>query len=530
VTASANHVLLIEDNPGDADLVRLRLVDCKPSVAVACVNRLSDALESMAKEQPSLVLLDLNLPDSRGAETFRRVLSKAPGVPVVVLSGQDDEELALKAVHQGVQDYLVKGSFDSKQLSRAMHYAMERQALLTSLDISRKQQLQFKDQFLSHVSHELRTPLTSIHQFATILLDGISGPVSSEQREHLQTMLRSANQLHSMINDLLDATRAESGKIRIEPCCIVLADVIRTAVSILQASAQEKRIGLEMGLDARIPLVYADPERVLQILINLIHNAIKFTPPEGSVIVKLCLVDADSEFAYVSVTDTGRGISPEARPLVFERMYQDPAGVDDSRKGLGLGLYIAQELAHLHGGRIWVESQLGHGSVFTFTLPLFSMAKLLAPAITHEGKLRDAVSLIRVELHPNLGWGIGSSREIRQRVVEMLNQCILPDKDVLLPAMGSVGEGETYHVVASTDMTGAGVMVQRIRKQLERCSDLRTSTSVTVEAEPVPVVPANDVPLVKLVQETADSITELCMATIQKTRMLDGKARLDAGQ
>src|SRR5882762_5202180 len=203
------HVLLIEDNPGDADLVRLRLVEGEPQVRVDCVSRLSDALESLSRETPSLVLLDLNLPDSKGAETFRKVMEMAPNVPVVVLSGQDDEELAVKAVHQGVQDYLVKGAFDSKQLSRALRYAIERQGLLTSLDISRKQQLQFKDQFLSHVSHELRTPLTCIHQFVTILLDGLAGPVVPEQREHLETVLRSVNQLRSMIGDLLDASRTE---------------------------------------------------------------------------------------------------------------------------------------------------------------------------------------------------------------------------------------------------------------------------------------------------------------------------------
>ena len=113
-------VLLIEDNPGDADLVRLRLVEGDSTVDVKRVERLSEGLAALAKHPPSVVLLDLNLPDSHGAATFRSVLSRAPGVPVVVLSGQDDEELAVKAVHQGVQDYLVKGSFDSKQLARAM--------------------------------------------------------------------------------------------------------------------------------------------------------------------------------------------------------------------------------------------------------------------------------------------------------------------------------------------------------------------------------------------------------------------------
>ena len=148
------NVLLIEDNPGDADLVRLRLVEGKSPVTVSCVNRLSDGLAALTKNTPAVVLLDLNLPDSHGAETFRRVMEHAPNVPVVVLSGQDDEALAIKAVHQGVQDYLIKGNISSKQLERAIRYAVERQGLLRALDIAQKQQLEFKNQFLSHVSHE----------------------------------------------------------------------------------------------------------------------------------------------------------------------------------------------------------------------------------------------------------------------------------------------------------------------------------------------------------------------------------------
>jgi signal transduction histidine kinase len=262
----SKHILLIEDNPGDADLVRLRLVEAHADVAVSCVNRLSIGLAAMSVETPAMVLLDLNLPDSRGADTYRAVLKEAPGVPVVVLSGQDDEELAVNAVHQGIQDYLVKGNFDSKQLARAMPYAIERQALVTSLDMSRRQQLQFKNDFLSHVSHELRTPLTCIHQFVSLMLDGLAGSLIPEQREHLETVLRSVNQLRAMITDLLEATRAESGKIAIEPHGVVIADIIRQAVAMLMSTAQAKGIGLEAGLDIRIPFVYADSNRVLQVL------------------------------------------------------------------------------------------------------------------------------------------------------------------------------------------------------------------------------------------------------------------------
>jgi sigma-B regulation protein RsbU (phosphoserine phosphatase) len=515
----SNHVLLIEDNPGDADLVRLRLVESKSSIDISCVDRLADGLQAASAAKPSVILLDLNLPDSRGAETFRKILNKVPDIPIVVLTGQDDEELAVKAVHQGVQDYLVKGAFDSKQLSRALRYAIERQGLLTSLDISRKQQLQFKDQFLSHVSHELRTPLTCIHQFVTILLDGLAGPVLPEQKEHLDTVLRSVNQLRSMIGDLLDASRTESGKTTLNRRCLAIEDVIRQAVAMLRPAAAEKKIGLEIGLDIRAPLVHADSERVMQVLTNLIHNAIKFTPSEGSVIVKTCVVETDPDFVYVSVTDTGIGISADARPLIFERMYQAPDAVDDSRKGLGLGLYIAREIIRQHGGRIWLESESGGGSTFTFTLPLFSLVKQISPVITHQSRLRDFFSLIRVELRPAPAAKGSNWDLLRQRCQELLQRCILPDKDVLLPPIGSTAPDETFLILASANQHGTGVITRRIIEQFAQNTELSAEVVVRVSANSLQhPLEADKKSLIKQIEEIADSITEQAMASLRQNR------------
>jgi signal transduction histidine kinase len=509
------HVLLIEDNPGDADLVRLRLVEGDSAVDVNCVSRLADGLASMAKESPSVVLLDLNLPDSHGADTFRKVLEKSPGVPVVILSGQDDEALAMKALHQGVQDYLVKGDITSSHLERVMRYAIERQALIRSLEMSRRQQLEFKNQFLSHVSHELRTPLTCIHQFVTILLDGLAGDVNPEQRYHLGTVLNSVHQLRAMIRDLLEATRAESGKIRVEPRCIAVEELIRQAISMMGPTAKEKRVGLEVGLDSRIPFVHADPDRVLQVLINLIDNGIKFTPPDGSVLVKACMVEADPNMVYLSVADTGRGISPEAKALVFERLYQDPNSVDNSRAGLGLGLFIAKELVELHGGRIWVASEIGNGSTFSFTLPLYSLAKLLFPVITHEGRLRDAIVLVKVEMTPLSSASRATWKEICQQSLDTLRRCVYLDKDLVLPVMGSVGTSETFFVAASTDLERAEIMMKRIREQLEAGAGFKAAGVLKVSAAPVLLPSREDGrPLEELVQAVAEWITATAMLAI----------------
>jgi signal transduction histidine kinase len=503
------HVLLIEDNPGDADLVRLRLVETESDVRVNCVPRLSDALACLDVETPSLVLLDLNLPDSHGAETFRRIMQKAPNVPVVILSGQDDEALALKAVHMGVQDYLVKGDITSKQLERALRYAVERQALLRSLEITRKQQIEFKNQFLSHVSHELRTPLTCIHQYVTLLLDGLVGPMAPDQTDYLRTVLKSVNQLHAMIRDLLEATRAESGKLRIEPRCIDIGELIQQAVAMMRPAAAEKHVGLEVGLDQTIPLVYADPDRTLEVLINLIDNGIKFTPQDGSVIVKASRVETDPSAVYLAVSDSGRGIPPESLPQVFERLYQDPDAVDGNRTGLGLGLYIAKEIITLHGGRMWVASQPGSGSTFSFTLPFYSLAKLLSPVITHQGRLRDAMVLVRVELTPRSKALRGSWKETCQRCLERLRLCIFVDKDLVLPPMGTSGAVKTFFVVASTDMERVGTMMDRIRDQVGALPQLKASGTLRVAAEPIPGPPTADArTLEQQVWGVADFVTE----------------------
>ena len=512
---SSTHVLLIEDNPGDADLVRLRLVESNPTIDVNCVSRLADGLTSLKQASPSLVLLDLNLPDSQGAETFRKVLEKAPGVPVVILSGQDDQGLAIKALHQGAQDYLVKSGLTSGDLDRAMRYAVERQALLRSLEMSRKQQLEFKNQFLSHVSHELRTPLTCIHQYVTILLDGLAGEMTGEQKTHLGTILKSVNQLNAMVRDLLQAARAESGKIVLEQCCVSIGELIHLAIQMMRATATQKGVGLEVGVQVGMPFVYGDPDRILEVLINLIDNAIKFTPADGAVTISAARVPTDPDFACISVTDTGSGIAPEARSLIFERLYQNPNGVDNNRKGLGLGLYIAKELVTLHGGRIWAASDGASGSTFSFTMPLYSLAKLLFPVITHQGELRPAICLIQIDLKPRSKPPRGNWTEICKRARIVVERCVYLDKDLVLPSMGTSGQGQRLLVAASTDLEHSRIMIDRIRGQFEKIEELTLTGDFQIRATEVSLPNASTTSsLEQQVQTVADRITVMTQAAM----------------
>ncbi len=517
-------ILLIEDNPGDQDLVRLRLCESQPDLKVDCVPRLADALASLERETPSLVLLDLNLPDSRGADTFRKIREKAPNVPVVVLSSQDDEALAIKAVNHGVQDYLIKGDITSKRLEQAMRYAVERQSLVRSQEMARKKQIDFKNQFLSHVSHELRTPLTCIHQYVTLMLDGLAGPLQPDQTDHLKTVLRSVNQLHAMIRDLLEATRAESGKLRVEPRCIALGALIEQAVAMMNPTAQAKQVGLEVGVDQRIPLVYADPDRILEVLINLMDNAVKFTPADGAVTVKACLQETDTTVVYVSVCDTGRGISPEAKALIFERLYQDPDSIDDNRAGLGLGLFICRELIRLHQGHITVVSEPGLGSTFTFTVPVYSLARLLAPVITHSGAVRPALVLMEVNLKPIYNPPRGNWKETWQQCLETVQRCVYLDKDLVLPPIGSTSPTETFFVVASTDIEHSGAMITRVREQLSRVRELAAKATVTITTSAVeisPPVPGED--LKQQVERIAERVNAMVLRAMGRDAKSNGK-------
>jgi two-component system cell cycle sensor histidine kinase/response regulator CckA len=241
---------------------------------------------------------------------------------------------------------------------------------LTQREQGQQEQMRFKDEFLSHVSHELRSPLTAIKQFTTILLGGLAGELNPEQREYQEIVLKNIRQLQSMIDDLLEVTRIESGKLTLDLQRVSVRDVVTDAFHTLQITARAKCVTLSWNVPADVPTVTADPTRVRQILIILLDNAIKFTPDGGSVTVEARRLEDDPGFLLVEVSDTGCGIDPKMGERIFERLYQVPGSTRASRKGLGLGLYICKELVTGHGGRIWATRRSQNGSTFSFTLPV----------------------------------------------------------------------------------------------------------------------------------------------------------------
>src|SRR6202049_3962417 len=283
----ALQVLVVEDNAGDARLLREMFSKEKPgSFELTHLLRMSEAVIHLEKGGVDVVLLDMGLPDGHGLHTVRRAHAAAPGVPVIVITGLDDEALAAKAMKEGAQDYLIKGQIENRALPRALRHAIERHRMQTETDLIRTDQMKFQDEFLSHVSHELRSPLTAIYQFVTILLDRLAGELNLEQHEYLQIVLKNVKQLESMINYLLEVTRVQAGKLTIELQCTSVSDAISYTVNTLQGAATAKGITLSADMGCQLPSASADPTRIQQILIILVDNAIKFTPAGGAVTVQ----------------------------------------------------------------------------------------------------------------------------------------------------------------------------------------------------------------------------------------------------
>jgi signal transduction histidine kinase len=224
-----------------------------------------------------------------------------------------------------------------------------------------------KSEFLANMSHELRTPLNAIIGFSEVLAERMFGEVNEKQAEYLQDILSSGRHLLSLINDILDLSKVEAGRLELELGRFHLPTALDNALILVRERATRHGITLTQAVDERVGDIVADERKVKQVLLNLLSNAVKFTPEGGRVGLS---ATAAEDVVTIAVSDTGIGIAPEDQAAIFEEFRQ--VGRDDTRKqeGTGLGLTLAKKFVELHGGRIWVQSQVGEGSTFTFTLPV----------------------------------------------------------------------------------------------------------------------------------------------------------------
>ncbi|HEY3555168.1 MAG TPA: GAF domain-containing sensor histidine kinase, partial [Casimicrobiaceae bacterium] len=224
-----------------------------------------------------------------------------------------------------------------------------------------------KSEFLANMSHELRTPLNAIIGFSEVLLERLFGDLNVKQDDYLKDIHSSGKHLLSLINDILDLSKIEAGRMELEPSRVDVDTAIANALTLIRERAQAHGIALAKDVDASLGTIVADERKFKQILLNLLSNAVKFTPDGGRIEVNARRVDGA---AQIAVSDTGIGIAPEDRAAVFEEFRQVGRDYTKKQEGTGLGLALTRKFVELHGGRIWLESTPGRGSTFTFTIPL----------------------------------------------------------------------------------------------------------------------------------------------------------------
>ena len=510
VNTKALQVLLVEDNASDAQLLQAMFNKEKQgSFELTHLTHMREAEIRLFKGGIDIVLLDMGLPDGHGLDTLRRARAAAPSAVMIVLTGLEDEALAAEAMKEGAQDYLIKGQIENRALPRALRHAMERQRMQAETDLLRKNEVQLRDDFLSHVSHELRSPLTSICSFSSIIADGLAGQTTPQQDEYLQIILRNVRQLRAMIEDLLEVTHEQTGKLTIELQSVSVSAAAAYAVDTLQGAAKQKEITLSFLPSASLPLAHADATRVRQILTILLDNAVKFTPAGGTVTVGAREYEEDGSMVLVEVTDTGCGIKAEDTEQIFEHLYQVTDLGSAGRRGLGLGLHIAKDLVARQGGKIWVTSVPGKGSLFCFTLPIFSLASLVRPILAEQKEPGNWMALFVAQIESRDG-----SPDVPRKALDeartVLQQCLCAHTAVLLPSIGPVDEHKLFFLVANTQQHGAEIMENRILGQLDGHAEFQSDNfTVSVSHFFLP-------PMSKEAEESMDTFAERTAAEVRE--------------
>jgi two-component system, sensor histidine kinase and response regulator len=427
-------VLLIEDNPGDARLVTEALAYSQAATfEVHHVDRLAGALAALSEGTFDMVLLDLSLPDSPPAETVERVIAVASNLPVLVLTGLDDERFSREAVKRGAQDYLVKGQFDVRLLARSLLYAVERKRITEQLARARDAALEAsatKSSFLANMSHEIRTPMNAIIGMTRILLDSA---LDSEQREFGEAIWSSSHALLNFLNRILDFTKISSGKLSLEEIEFSPSETVESVIELFAEKVHGGGVELVSYVDGEVPIrLRGDPLRLRQVLINLVGNAIKFTERgEVAVLLRVEKQGADAVTLHFTVRDTGVGIPHEAQRHLFEAFYQAARSTAHRHGGTGLGLAISAEIVELMGGNIGVESEPGRGSRFWFTADLRPAAgavetgaescwELWGTRVLVADRVASSSGDIRRQLN---SWGIEAETAVTGRqAIEMLRR------------------------------------------------------------------------------------------------------------
>ena len=352
-------VLLVEDNPGDARLLREMFNEGGSlDIDLTCVSFMAEAERHLARQDFDIVLLDLGLPDAQGLAAIRRARGAAPGIPLVVLTGMDDEALAAQSLQEGAQDYLIKGQIETRGLLRALRYAGERKRLE-----------RLKDEFVSTVSHELRTPLTSIAGSLGLLMGKPTGVLSKPAERLLEIAHTNSERLVRLVNDILDIEKLESGRAVFDFKRVEVRPLVEQTVEAIRGFAEGHRVRIRIEAAPAGNEVRVDADRFAQVITNLLSNAVKFSPPDNEVVVA---VEKRADLVRITVRDHGPGIPAEFKSRVFERFAQADATDARRKGGTGLGLSIVKEIVGRLAGDVgFGGAPGGDGAVFHVELPIW---------------------------------------------------------------------------------------------------------------------------------------------------------------
>jgi signal transduction histidine kinase len=373
--AFENHrlrALLVEDNLADARLTRALLDEANPGgFELVHVPTLQQGLEHLAVAEFDTVLLDLSLVDAQGLDTVRRLRQEQPRVPIIVVSGLDDEEVAIEALHNGAQDYLVKGQGDGHLIARAMRYAIERKRTEWQLTEARdlaEAASEAKSAFLANMSHELRTPLNAIIGFSEIIAGELFGAEASElYRQYAGHINGSGRHLLKLVNEVLDVSKFIAGQLDLDESIVDLASLLDECATLLEVQLGKKHLVLDLLLPGDLPPLTADPLRLKQVLLNLLSNAIKFSDTAAAVEVAIALTQTGN--LTIAITDHGVGMRPEDIPTALEPFRQIDRKPGRAQEGTGLGLPLAKMMVEKHGGSLSLTSELGVGTTVCVMIP-----------------------------------------------------------------------------------------------------------------------------------------------------------------